>query len=58
MSQSCDGLHLNGVPLLQGVVQNSRGVHHLLPMKEQKFGIPQIQTIQKFPLCDLVSTSL
>lgn len=39
MSQSCDGLHLNGVPLLQGVVQYSRGVHHLLSIKKQKFWI-------------------
>lgn len=29
VSQSRDGLHLNGVPLLQGVVQYARGVHHL-----------------------------
>lgn len=33
MSQSRDGLHLNGVPLLQGVVQYAWGVHHLLPHK-------------------------
>ena len=29
VSQSGDGLHLDGVPLLQGVVQDTRGVHHL-----------------------------
>lgn len=29
VSQSRDGLHLNGVSLLQGVVQDPGGVHHL-----------------------------
>lgn len=29
VSQSRDGLHLNGVPLLQRVVQDTGGVHHL-----------------------------
>lgn len=29
VSQSCDGLHLDGVSLLQGVVQDARSVHHL-----------------------------
>ncbi len=29
VSQSRDGLHLDGVPLLQGVVQDTGGVHHL-----------------------------
>ena len=29
VSQSCDGLHLDGVPLLQRVVQDTGGVHHL-----------------------------
>ena len=29
VSQRRDGLHLDGVPVLQGVVQNARGVHHL-----------------------------
>lgn len=29
VSQSSDGLHLDGVPLLQGVVQDTGGVHHL-----------------------------
>lgn len=33
MSQSRDGLHLNGVPLLKGVVQYPRGVYHLVPHK-------------------------
>lgn len=43
MSQSRDGLHLNGVPLLQGVVQYSRGVHHLSPHKTaQHYFISQI----------------
>lgn len=29
VSQSGDGLHLDGVPLLQRVVQDTGGVHHL-----------------------------
>lgn len=29
VGQGRDGLHLDGVPLLQGVVQDPRGVHHL-----------------------------
>lgn len=29
VSQSRDGLHLDGVPVLQGVVQDTGGVHHL-----------------------------
>lgn len=53
MSQSCDGLHLNGVPLLQGVVQYPWGVHHLLPIKKAEcyiitqISMLQMQTIQK-----------
>lgn len=29
MCQGSDSLHLNGVPVLQGVIQNTRGVYHL-----------------------------
>lgn len=29
VSQSCNRLHLDGVPLLQRVVQDTGGVHHL-----------------------------
>lgn len=32
VSQSRDGLHLDGVPLLQRVVQDPGGVHHLHTM--------------------------
>lgn len=34
MGQGCDGLHLNGVPLLQRVVQDPWGVNHLRPHTE------------------------
>lgn len=33
VSQSRDGLHLDGVPLLQRVVQDTGGVHHLHTVK-------------------------
>merc|ERR1719265_1260804 len=29
MSEGCNGCHFNGIPLLQGMIQNSGGVNHL-----------------------------
>lgn len=42
VSQSRDGLHLDGVPLLQGVVQDAGGVHHL--QKDSEWRSCQKQT--------------